>query len=60
MTTTEEYIAIGGLITICASACALVLKQVEQSRCKRIKFCCCELDRTLPNVKESQPEEEQP
>ena len=52
MTTTEEYIAIGGLITICASACALVLKQVEQSRCKRIKFCCCELDRTLPNVKE--------
>jgi hypothetical protein len=25
----EEYIALGGLITICASALALVIKQVE-------------------------------
>ena len=39
---TEEYIALGTLITVIASALALVIKQVEQSRCSRIR--CCGID----------------
>ena len=41
---TEEYAALGGLITIIAAALALIIKQVEQSRCTRIK--CCGIDCT--------------
>ena len=48
MKTVEEIIAIGGLITIIASAIALIIKQVEQSRCKTIKCCCIECDRDPP------------
>eukprot|EP01051_Picozoa_sp_SAG22_P015670 SAG22_NODE_2082_length_3036_cov_40.046646_7_plen_32_part_01 len=29
----EEYAGLGGLITIVAAALALVIKQLEQSRC---------------------------
>ena len=42
---TEDYIALGGLITIIASALALVIRQVEGSKCHRVKCCCMELDR---------------
>ena len=41
----EEYIALGGLITICASALALVIKQVESSRCTKIRCCGVTCDR---------------
>ena len=37
----EEWVAIGGFITICASALALVIKQLEASRCSKIKMCGC-------------------
>ena len=40
---TEEYAALGGLITIIAAALALIIKQVEQSRCTRIKCCGIEM-----------------
>ena len=36
---TEEYIALGGLITIIASALALIIKQIESSRCEDIDCC---------------------
>ena len=36
---TEEYVALGGLITIIASALALVIKQIESSRCTVIDCC---------------------
>ena len=41
---TEEYAALGGLITIVSAAIALIIKQVEQSRCTRVK--CCGVDCT--------------
>ena len=43
----EEYIALGGLITICASALALVIKQVESSRCTKIRCCGLTCDRKV-------------
>tara|TARA_R100000654_G_scaffold58993_1_gene85726 strand:+ start:989 stop:1189 length:201 start_codon:yes stop_codon:yes gene_type:complete len=51
----EEWVAIGGFITICASALALVIKQLEASRCSKIKMCgCIDCDRVPPvdNVEE--------
>jgi len=35
----KEYIAVGTLITVIASALALVIKQLESSRCTDIKCC---------------------
>jgi hypothetical protein len=49
----EEYIALGTLITVIASALALVIKQVEQSRCTQIKCCGMECDRRV--VRDEQP-----
>ena len=46
--TTEEYVALGGLITIIASALALVIKQIESSRCTHIKCCGLDCDRVPP------------
>lgn len=45
---TEEYIALGTLITVIASALALVIKQIEQSRCTHIKCCGMDCDRKPP------------
>ena len=53
---TEEYVALGGLITIIASALALVIKQVESSRCGDIDCCGVKCKRNV----EQQPEQEQP
>ena len=47
MMKTEEYVALGGLITICASALALVIKQVESSRCTKIRCCGVICDRKV-------------
>ena len=46
--TPNEYVSLGALITICASALALVIKQIESSRCKTIKCCGVECDRSVP------------
>ena len=45
---TEEYVALGGLITISASALALVIKQVESSRCTDINCLCLRCKRKVP------------
>jgi hypothetical protein len=45
---TEEYIAIGTLISVISGSLALVIKQVEQSRCTKIKCCGLACDRTPP------------
>ena len=44
----EEYIALGTLITVIASALALIIKHVESSRCTHIKCCGLDCDRSLP------------
>eukprot|EP01051_Picozoa_sp_SAG22_P010412 SAG22_NODE_937_length_6418_cov_124.858680_4_plen_59_part_00 len=53
---TEEYIALGTLITVIASALALVIKQIESSRCTHIKCCGIDCDRTAPDDPPTQPE----
>ena len=53
---TEEYIALGTLITVIASALALIIKQVESSRCTHIKCCGIDCDRTVPDDPPTQPE----
>eukprot|EP01051_Picozoa_sp_SAG22_P015997 SAG22_NODE_2178_length_2881_cov_37.496046_3_plen_57_part_00 len=45
---TEEYIALGTLITVIASALALIIKQIESSRCTHIKCCGVDCDRAPP------------
>ena len=52
---TEEYVALGGLITIIASALALVIKQIESSRCTNIDCCGVKCQRRVGDVEE--PEE---
>ena len=44
-----DWLGLGTFITVCASALALVIKQVEQSRCKKIKCCCINCEREVPN-----------
>jgi hypothetical protein len=50
MVSSEEYIAIGTLISVIAGALALVIKQVESSRCSRIKCCGMDCDRQVESV----------
>ena len=54
---TEEYVALGGLITIIASALALVIKQIESSRCTDIDCCGVKCKR---RVQEEEEEEREP
>ena len=54
---TEEYVALGGLITIIASALALVIKQIESSRCTNIDCCGLKCQRRVDA--EAQPEQPQ-
>jgi len=50
----EQWIAIGGFVTICASALALVIKQLEASRCSKIKMCgCIDCDRKVPEEEDN-------
>eukprot|EP01050_Picozoa_sp_SAG11_P041074 SAG11_NODE_18210_length_497_cov_0.678392_1_plen_65_part_00 len=64
MVATEEYIAIGTLIIVIASALALVIKQIELSRCSKIKCCGMDCGRVPPandpNDDSNQPEVERP
>ena len=53
---TEEYVALGGLITIIASALALVIKQIESSRCTNIDCCGVKCQRRVDGPPE-EPEE---
>lgn len=54
----EEMLALGGLITTIAAACALVIKQISASKCKKIKCGgCCEIDRKVdaPTIDATMP-----
>ena len=51
---TEEYIAVGTLITVIASALALIIKQIESSKCSHIRCCGLDCDRNVPKAKEDQ------
>eukprot|EP01051_Picozoa_sp_SAG22_P017519 SAG22_NODE_2723_length_2279_cov_760.994954_3_plen_61_part_00 len=51
----EEYAGLGGLITIVAAALALVIKQLEQSRCSKINCLCVKCDRSPPEDAEREP-----
>jgi hypothetical protein len=53
---TEEYIALGTLITVIASALALIIKQIESSRCTHIKCCGLDCDRVPPPDPDPRPE----
>eukprot|EP01051_Picozoa_sp_SAG22_P001582 SAG22_NODE_63_length_23302_cov_17.506551_14_plen_59_part_00 len=55
----EEYAGLGGLITIVAAALALVIKQLEQSRCSKINCLCVKCDRSPPTEDEP-PAENKP
>ena len=51
---TEEYVALGGLITIIASAMALIIKQLEASKCTDINCLCIKCKRKVKlNTEES-------
>jgi len=50
---TEEYIAIGTLISVVSGSLALIIKQLEQSRCTNIKCCGLACDRTPPSDPEN-------
>eukprot|EP01051_Picozoa_sp_SAG22_P023937 SAG22_NODE_6404_length_860_cov_4.412615_2_plen_67_part_00 len=52
----EEYAGLGGLITIVAAALALVIKQLEQSRCSKINCLCVKCERTLRGPKDAERE----
>lgn len=53
MPSENEWVALGGFVTICASALALVIKQVESSRCTDIDCGCMSCRRKVPvNVDE--------
>ena len=49
----EDWVALGGFVTICASALALVVKQLESSRCTEIDSCCIRCKRKVPDPDES-------
>ena len=55
MVETEEYIALGTLITVIASALALIIKQIESSKCTHIKCCGLDCDRNVPPATEDTP-----
>lgn len=43
-----DWAEFGTFITVCAAALALLVKQLEQSRCSKIKCCGMECDREVP------------
>ena len=49
----EDWVALGGFVTICASALALVVKQLESSRCTEIDSCCIRCKRKVTDPDES-------
>ena len=49
----DDWVALGGFVTICASALALVVKQLESSRCTEIDSCCIRCKRKVPEPDES-------
>lgn len=53
--TEGEWIALGGFVTICASALALVIKQLESSKCTEIDACCLKCKRRVPDTVDDEP-----
>ncbi len=50
-----DWAGLGSFVTVCAAALALVIKQLEQSRCKKIKMCCISCDRQLADTELTSP-----
>jgi hypothetical protein len=47
--TPEDWMALGSFLTVTSAALALIIKQLEQSRCTKLQFCCMKCDRTVPD-----------
>ena len=43
-----DWLQLGAFISVVASSCALIIKQLEQSRCTHINLCCLKCDRQPP------------
>ena len=43
-----DWLQLGAFISVVASSLALIIKQLENSRCTKINLCCLKCDRTLP------------
>ena len=43
-----DWLQLGAFISVVASSLALVIKQLENSRCTKINLCCLKCDRQLP------------
>jgi hypothetical protein len=50
-----EWAELGGFVTVCAAALALIIKQLEQSRCKNIRCCGLECVREPPDDDPGEP-----
>lgn len=59
---TEEWVALGGFISIVASSCALIIRQIEQSRCSHIRLCgkCIDCDRIIKDDEKNENQENNP
>ena len=52
---------LGGLVTVCAGACATILFAISKSKCSRVRCCCMELERPLEAiVRDPPPDAERP
>ena len=54
-----DWLQLGAFISVVASSCALIIKQLENSRCTKINLCCLKCDRRVPpdQDKPEQPKE---
>ena len=55
-----DWLQLGAFISVVASSCALIIKQLENSRCTKINLCCLKCDRHVPPSmpdKTGEPEE---
>ena len=53
----EEWVALGGFKSIVAGSLSLVIKQLEASRCSKIKMCgCIDCDRVPPEDNNNEDE----
>ena len=52
-----DWLQLGAFISVVASSCALIIKQLENSRCTKINLCCLKCDRHIPPEKPEKTEE---
>ena len=48
--TPEDWMALGSFLTVTSAAVALIIKQLEQSRCTKLRLCCFECDRKIDQI----------